>query len=372
MPARVNTLAACFALFAVFTAAPTRADEHRPTSAIDRLWIPSFGPAAGLTIQDMDGSVSSTCALGGEAVFQPPPSGNLISAECEGFPAGGQVGALRPSDSGSDLALSPYVGGVFQILSPTLDVLPGAPRVYFSAEAHALFGPDRDVAREGDPGRVQFASTVQPERRPLLTSDGLLQRGSRTTVSIRSLGLGANFGLAWPVDFLGRRLWIKPGAGWYRYGVDVDVQVAGGFKRQCVSEPLPADASCRNFREIQLGGSGSETFNGIGPALELDLETGRFGPIGTTLFLGFYGYRVLGNRTLEFADSQLYIPGADPSAPICSQAGTVCGPPDAVGDASDLGLGRADVYRAIWQYQAKPWIFRTGLGFRFHWVGFAN
>ena len=43
-----------------------------------------------------------------------------------------------------------------------------------------------------------------------------------------------------------------------------------------------------------------EVFNGIGPGLELDLETGRFGPIGTSLYLGLYSYRVLGNRTLEF------------------------------------------------------------------------
>ena len=78
-----------------------------------------------------------------------------------------------------------------------------------------------------------------------------------------------------------------------------------------------------------------------GPGLELEMETDRFGPVGTTLFLDFFAYKVLGDRTVVLADTATYT------------------------DA----LGGPDEYAARWSATVDPWIFRAGLGMRFQWLG---
>ena len=93
----------------------------------------------------------------------------------------------------------------------------------------------------------------------------------------------------------------------------------------------------------------------------------------SSLYLGLYAYRVLGNRSLSFEDALLYLPGPPKFAGACpsSNPAVVCGGPDGVGGIVGGGdNGIADGYSASWEYEANPWIFRTGIGFRFHWVGF--
>jgi len=371
MLARVNLLAVLTGLHLAFVLGAASADPPADATSIDRRWLPSFGPTAGITIQKMWGGVESECMFGGPRILGPPPVAPVLERECESFPDPPEMGLLRPTASGSDLFVTPYVGGAFQILSPTIELFPGRPRFFATAEAAYLFGVSRDVAVEGDAGIIGYPTSLPPEERPFVSSPALTGKGSRVTAEIQPLGLSASLGLAFPLDVLGRRLWVKPLAGWYRYKVDLDTVVVGGYKEQCPTRPCPADAPEQNFRAIELGDSGSETFNSLGPGLELDLETGRFGPIGTSLYLGLYSYRVLGNRKLEFEDSLFYsaLGGLDPPCPFPNPTSSpqTCGPADGVGGGP---FGRADEYKAKWSWKAAAWIFRTGIGFRFHWLGF--
>lgn len=372
---RVNALHALTGLALALATTAATADPPADATAIDRRWLPSFGPTAGITIQNMDGSAASRCFRGGVEELGPPPGFELEEPECEKFPPPNPLpesGAMRPMVSGSDLAVTPYLGGVLQILSPTIELFPGRPRVFATAETMYLFRVSRNIATEGDPGRVGYPTTLSPEARPFATTAALTGRGSRTSAEIQPLGLSASMGLAFPLDFLGRRLWLKPSVGWQRYEVDVEGTAVGGYKKAC---PTPPNVFVcgpfrpeRNFREIQLNGSESQVFNGIGPGLELELETGRFGVIGSSLYLGLYGYRVLGNRNVSFSDSVLQLPGG--TGPVCDGPGVVCGPADAVGSDGFDTTSRPDSYTATWNFKADPWIYRTGIGFRFHWIGF--
>jgi hypothetical protein len=71
------------------------------------------------------------------------------------------------------------------------------------------------------------------------------------------------------------------------------------------------------------------------------METTRYGPIGASIFLNVYAYRVLGDRSIEL-----------------SQTATLTG--------DNLPL---DVYTADWEHEIEPWMYRGGLGIRFHWLG---
>src|SRR5262245_26717147 len=116
MLAPVNRFAALAAGAALLAAAsgrpsPASAQAVEPPGATratgeDR-WVPALGLTSGVTIQEQDASVSSRIASTG--------------------------GPLRPSDSDSDWAVSPYVGGALQLMTPTLP-LPGRPRFFVSGE----------------------------------------------------------------------------------------------------------------------------------------------------------------------------------------------------------------------------------------------
>jgi hypothetical protein len=364
MHAWVYTPAALIALLVLLASAGAHADSDDVRSPLDRRWLPSFGATAGVTIQKMEADVASTCGRGGPEIREMDFPFRLLARECESFPTPLQSGALRPADSGSEMAVTPYVGGVLQVMSPTLDLFPGRPRVFATGEAMALFSADRDIATEGSPSQVGYPTGLNPDNRALASTPALTGRGSKTTATVQTLGLSASLGLAFPFDIFGRRLWLKPSAAWYRYKVDVNGVVVGGLKKRCPTSI--AQPTCgifrpeRNFREIQLGASETIAFNGVGPGVEFELETGRFGPLGSSLYLGAYAYRVLGNRSVELSDALGYAPTPAPNTPVL----------DAIGSDGFAFNSEPDIYSATWNYEAKPWIYRTGIGFRFHWVGF--
>ena len=70
------------------------------------------------------------------------------------------------------------------------------------------------------------------------------------------------------------------------------------------------------------------------------MDTGRFGPIGTSLFLGGRAFYTLGNRTIAFGTTQHYN--------------------DQVGN---------DIANARFQVDVNAWMFRTQVGMRFQWLG---
>jgi hypothetical protein len=324
------------ALALIAAPAPFAAADDGPAargkSPIDSRWIFSIAAISGITIQDMDAGVSSDCLLGGSGGEN--PDGSTTTPCSEPIFLGDREGPLRPSDNGTDTAVSPYVGGQLQIMSPTLEFVPGRPRVFASGDVIALFGADRRIAKEGNPKGVGLPEDVQgPAGTP---EEALTGRGSSTNAEVQTFGVGAQLGLAFPFDVGKRRIWVKPSAGWLHYDVDITGRVVAGFKVNARPE----------IREIDLSASASQTLDAIGPGLEIELETGRFGPIGSSLFLAAYGYRVLGSRTTHLKDEKLCPPCPEP----------------------DDGLG-PDLYTARWSWEADPWVYRCGLGFRLHWLG---
>ena len=96
-------------------------------------------------------------------------------------------------------------------------------------------------------------------------------------------------------------------------------------------------------RETILTGSDSRVFNGIGPGLDIEMDAGRYGQVGVSLFLGARAYRVLGERTIEFSSSQSF--------------------------DDQLGM---DTATATWEVDVNPWVYRTHVGVRFQWLGLPN
>jgi hypothetical protein len=238
--------------------------------------------------------------------------------------------------------------------------VPTRPRFFVSGEILPSFGSTRTLAVMGEPGCIRgpevgapCAKDEQPGQRRqnpgAFGENFAIGEGTRVTSEVGLLAYGANAGVSFPFQLAGRQLRIKPSAGWIRWEVE-----GSGLVSNAACSPvnvctdvyatnwMPGNPPVQNgfLRETTLTASASEWFDGIGPGLDVEVDTGVFGPIGTALFLGARAYAVIGERTISFGDSESF---------------------------SDV-LGN-DVATANFEVEVDPWLYRAHVGIRFQWLG---
>jgi len=334
MRAAVNTFVRFCVVLAIpvlLTAAPAGAEDSGQQGA--GLFVPSLFVRSGVTGQVWDATVRSETCVGCTL-----PNANAAP--------------LRPSDSDDDFDVTPFVGGVLELMTPELSV-PGSPRFFVGGEFAGSFGIERKLAREGDPSTV--SAPLPPGSPAPFKEDTALGQGSETIATMGDYLYGAHAGVAVPFELWGRALRIRTSVGWLRYEVDLE-----GIVTDAECRPRGATTECNPnntgtppgsqppgfLRGVTLTGSTSEEFDGIGPGLDVEMDTGRFGPVGSSILIGVQLYRIIGDRKVEF------------SSPVVTH------PPDPVNP-----LGN-DQNQAHFGYEADEWMYRLGVGIRFSWLGF--
>jgi len=297
-------------------------------------WVPSLSITGGTSFQDQIGRVDSLLFEG-----DTPPS----------VP-------LRGFEDGDDFVVAPFVGASLELMTPAFRI-PTRPRLFLSGEVLPTFASERFLALEGDPDcvsgpepEVDCVSEEDGSRRNPFDADTANGQGSETTAEIDTLVFGANLGVAFPLRIGKRQLRIKPSIGWINYKVN-----ARGLVVDVVCDPDP-DIGCANWtpvvgdpqvegnrRETILEAEDSKRFNGIGPGLDIEMDTGRFGPLGTSLFLGARAYYIVGDRNIDFGASESF--------------------DDDFGE--DTAVARFNV-------EVDPWLFRAHVGLRIQWLGSRN
>ena len=321
------------------------ADEHgdeRP--GLDR-WLPSFALQSGVTLIPVKATVDSECLDPGTGMPTLCNPDDPTSAS-----------PLREPGRGDDRSVTPYVGGVLSLATPAAD-LPGRPRLFIAADLPYHFAVERNVAQRNRPTALREPELGGQEDLPEIT---LLGNGSRTQSQVEGLVFGGGVGAAFSFRFWGREMRIKPSVNYLRFEVAIKGRVTSGrclinddvrpSRSICDLDGLlppdpddPPDGTLDAFtRAINLSDENSEWFDAVGPGLELEMDTGRMGPLRVSLFAGIAGYYVMGNRSIE----------ADATATF--------GP--------DL-LGEATTYNANWSTRVSPWMYRAGVGMRFSYDG---
>lgn len=298
--------------------------ERRKQDGEDQ-WVPSFAIVSGLTVQEWDGEAESEICPG--CTFPNP-----------------QAEALRPFEKGDDRDVTPYVGGSLELMTPALPI-PTSPRLFIGGEFLSAFGTDRDIAGEGDPSTPLQSPLPEGAENTPFGEDAVIGQGSVTKAEIDKFVYGAHAGIAFPVEIYGRALRIKPMFAWIHYEVDVsgkvtDAECAPFLNGTQCNENLPSGFLRNSPDGILLKDDDSDTFDGIGPGVDVEMDTGRFGPLGTSLFAGARLYKILGSRKIKLSATQSY----------------------------DDQLGQ-DETRGRWSYEVDDWIYRIGIGIRFQWLG---
>ncbi|MGH7337292.1 MAG: hypothetical protein ACREI7_06935, partial [Myxococcota bacterium] len=324
---------AAVCLAALSVSAQERAFER----SIDDRWIPSFAITGGVVIGRQHATVSSYCRA--------PDSDPPAAAPCNPtIPAAGSV--LRTGAFDDELAVTPYVGGNLALMTPGLARL-GRPRLFAGIELPYQFGIDRNVAQRQRP--TGLAEPENPNVTESLDEGALLGAGSRTRSEVHGLAFGASAGVAFGFEAFGRQFRVKPSAGWLRTRIGVRGRVEHGICRAeggiqlCDVDGIQPAGAFAFTRIVTLKAHDSIWLDGIGPGLDLEMDTGRFGPYSVSLFVGGGGYYLIGDRSLAF-----------------HAVGTAG--PDAVGDPVD--------YHADFTFRANPWLYRGGVGVRLSWVGY--
>lgn len=290
-------------------------------------WVPSLAITSGITVQQHEGSMNSV-------LFEDMGPTSI---------------PLRGFRIGNDLAVSTFVGGALELMTPALPI-PTRPRFFLSGEILPTFASDRAVAVEGDPGCLKgpepdavCAMDEDGSRTKAFGQDSLNGQGSVTQALVDTLVFGASLGVALPIQVAERPLRIKPSVGWINYEVGAHGMVVAGAcdpRFRCTDVTVFGFTSPGYLREMVLMASATRRFNGIGPGLDIEMDTGRYGPLGVSLFLGGRAYHTLGQRKIAFGTSMSYA--------------------DSLG--MDLAVGNFEV-------EVDPWVYRAHAGIRFHWLG---
>jgi hypothetical protein len=349
---------------------------HAENGDHDR-WVPSLAVFFDFTRQKADGSVTSGDVLGpplepfdaeldaqfpgngcltGTLVAVPPPQTPPAPPFPERFDyvPNGRTNALCTSerdeqkidadDSGSDTAVAPLVGGSLELMTPSPFDGFLYPRLFVHGDYAAAFSFERNLAGRGSPAEFQGPETYTRSQ-PNVEELAIRGQGSRARWQLDRDIWSAGGGLALTTTWFQRTIRIKPSFEWIHFSQDFIGVVHRAVKLKTPSQPQivvnPGQPNWESrviftdlsgFRQIALTRIETHDFDGIGPGLELEVDTARLGPILSSVFAFGRGYRLLSDPDQSFS--------------VTNEFGET----------------------ATWTFEPEKWLWRAGVGIRFRWV----
>jgi hypothetical protein len=327
---RVYRACAAAVLWIAFAHAAAAAEPHEESQR----WAPAFALFFDALGQKLEGAVTTGPVLG-----PPLPEGcndatfgrrGELCASQRANPA--QI--LFPDDEGDDTSVAPLVGASLELMTPTLFDGWVEPRLFVHGDGALAFSFERNVA--GVEGPDEFALPpgiiAQPDDDPTvqkLEELSIVGQGSRSRIQVRRFVWSAGTGIAFTVEVLGRRVRVKPSLEYLHQEMDLIGVVHRAVK---LRQPEVSIVDLRDFRLLSLTREEQRSYDGVGPGLELEVDTSRLGPFVSSIYLMGRGYHLFGDLDTTF--SQI----------------------------NEFGE------TATWTFRPDSWVWRGGVGMRLRWL----
>jgi hypothetical protein len=278
-------------------------------------WTPAISLNIGLHILNGKADLAAGPILG-----PPLPSDPLILDPILNGPAT----LVDPTD-GTQLMTTPFAGFDLELMTPRVFDRFGQPRLFVAVGLSGFLGTEHDVAKTGIPDAFAIPSDL-PAGKPV-AEVVVLGQGSKVSAEVQPLGVDAQIGVAFTMQLAERRLRIKPSLAYLRTELEISTITQRAVQQQ---PSFPTQLS--DFRFISLSDSFTEVYHGIGPALEIELDSHRVGPFVMAFYFEASAIALLGDRETNLSAT--------------NQFGEV----------------------SRWRYEVDRWSFRAGTGVRLRWI----
>ena len=298
-------------------------------------WVPSLALETDLSFHPTSGSVRTGDVYG--PYYFPPfdPSRERTQPITAGTPAFADPYMVTPS-----------FGIVAELMTPAWFDLPGRPRLFAHADVIVAFGPSYQMPGIANPGALRAPSDPQIP----LTENTILGQGASNEANVQPLQVAAGAGIAFTTQWAGRTVRLKPSFEYLRQELELSSLVSRAVKYK-----NDTGAGLANFRQILISGKKQAIYDGIGPGIQVEMDTGRAGPLVLSLYASVKAWAFLNNEPIEIQASNQ------------NAFSTGCQPVDTTPiNPSNPLLCAAE--QADFSFQREDWGFGGGFGLRFRWA----
>jgi hypothetical protein len=240
---------------------------------------------------------------------------------------------MLPDSASDDTSVVPLVGASLELMTPSLlgDRLL-RPRLFAHVDVSAAFSYERNLAGVEAPGEFALPKGFTAPLGTALVDAAVEEiavqgQGTRTRMQVDRWIYSAGAGIALTTEFLQRTVRIKPSFEYIREEIEY-LAVA----RRAVQLRRPSGgADLSGFRLLSLNDTTTETYDGIGPGLELEVDAARLGPFVSSVYVMGRGYYLYGDLDIVLAQT------------------------------NEFGES------AVWTATLERWAWRAGVGFRLRW-----
>ena len=335
---------------ALSIAVAAAAIASEPSDEADR-WSPSIGVFFDALGQKLDGAVSTGRILGppldpfdAEEDALAPGNGCVRRSDTPAGTVFTRTGTLCatsrqnpsqilfPDDEGNDTSVATLVGASLELMTPSPLAGWSRPRLFVHGDLAAAFSFERNVAGVESPDEFALPPGIivvpgTDSEAQNVEERSIVGQGTRSRIQVRRLVWSAGGGIAFRFDVLGRRIRIKPSIEYLRQELDL---IGVAHRAVKLQEPTSV-TSLRHFRLISLTREEQESYDGLGPGLELEIDAARLGPLVSSVYVMGRGYHLFGDLETTFSQVNQY------------------------GET------------ATWTFEPESWVWRGGVGFRVRW-----
>ena len=208
----------------------------------------------------------------------------------------GQLQLLRPASSGDVRVTGVTFGGELEIVSPRISDTLGQPRIFARSALEMNLAADTKPTAEGGIGPIRLPLDASGNPPSSFPERSILGQGSEGLYKVDRLQIRVGAGVAFSLVFMDRPLRIKPSVEYLRR----ESVMRGSLNRAIAlpgTPPLLTSIDQTRIEEVRT--SAKRIFHAIGPGLELEMDTGRIGPLVVSVFAGFRAFHFLGTRKEE-------------------------------------------------------------------------